>query len=64
MHNLTSIKQNSNNGLKDVTLKYLILNNSACVEAALGGNLDDALENFGPGVLLVNFFVVCLIVSI
>ena len=38
----------SNNGMPDVLLKYLTLDNSACVEDAVGNDLDGALEKFGP----------------
>lgn len=34
--------------MPDVHLKYLTLNNSACVEDAVGDDLDGALEKFGP----------------
>lgn len=34
--------------MPDVHLKYLTLNNSACVEGAVGDDLDGALEKFGP----------------
>lgn len=34
--------------MPDVHLKYLTLNNSACVEDAVGDDLDGALQKFGP----------------
>lgn len=37
-----------NNGMRDVHLLYLRLNNGPCVEDALGGDLNDALQRFGP----------------
>ena len=37
-----------NNGMHSVSLLYLILNNTDCVETAVAGIIDKALQAFGP----------------